>query len=92
MRTARQEKRKAESLARPDPTDSIADQAAGWAVDMAYGEMTAESRRALDAWLAADPRHRGAYARARRALCDGGCSDPGRTRIGRCRRDFEQRK
>jgi len=51
-------------LARPDPTDSIADQAAGWAVDMAYGDMTAESRSALDAWLTADPRHRGAYVRA----------------------------
>ena len=31
---------------------------------MAYGEMTPESRAELEAWLAADTRHRGAYVRA----------------------------
>lgn len=44
--------------------DRISEQAAQWAVDAAYGEMTPESQAALDAWLAEDTRHRGAYARA----------------------------
>ena len=42
----------------------IDEQAAVWAVEAAHGEMTAESRADLDAWLAADTRHRGAYIRA----------------------------
>ncbi|CAN7460341.1 FecR domain-containing protein [Phenylobacterium sp. LjRoot164] len=47
------------------PAGSIDDQAAQWAVETAYGELTAEGRAKLDVWLAADRRHRGAYARAR---------------------------
>jgi transmembrane sensor len=52
-------------LASTAPTNSISDQAVRWAVEQAYGEMTPESRLALDAWLAADTRHRGAFVRAR---------------------------
>ena len=46
------------------PTDSIGDRAAAWAVETAYGEMTPQARAELARWLAADTRHRGAYARA----------------------------
>lgn len=35
-----------------------------WAVETAHGELTPEIRADLDAWLAADRRHRGAYMRA----------------------------
>jgi transmembrane sensor len=52
-------------LASTDPTNGINDQAAEWAVEMAHGETTPESRAELEAWLAADRRHRGAYVRAR---------------------------
>lgn len=52
-------------MASPVPTGSIDEQAALWAVEAACGELTAEGRDALEAWLAADRRHRGAYARAR---------------------------
>lgn len=44
---------------------SINDQAIHWAVELAYGEPTPESRAELEAWLAADTRHRGAFVRAR---------------------------
>lgn len=47
---------------------SIDEQAARWAVDMAYGDMAPDVRAALSLWLEADPRHRGAYIRARAAL------------------------
>ena len=43
----------------------IDEQAAQWAVEAACGELTAQGRAELEAWLAADRRHRGAYARAR---------------------------
>ena len=43
----------------------IDEQAAQWAVEAACGELTAQGRAELQAWLAADRRHRGAYARAR---------------------------
>lgn len=52
-------------MASTAPTDSISDQAVRWAVEQAYGEMTPDSHRALEAWLAADRRHRGAFVRAR---------------------------
>jgi transmembrane sensor len=55
-------------LALPDPSNSIDDQAAHWAVEATYSDMSPESRAELDAWLAADPRHRGAFARVRAAL------------------------
>lgn len=48
--------------------ESIADQAAEWAVLAEFGEMTPASRAALDSWLAADHRHRGAFLRARAAF------------------------
>jgi transmembrane sensor len=47
---------------------NIDDQAAHWVVEVAYGEMSPESRTELDAWLAADPRHRGAFVRVRAAM------------------------
>ena len=47
------------------PAGSINEQAAQWAVEAACGELTAEGRDELEVWLAADRRHRGAYARAR---------------------------
>lgn len=50
------------------PAGSIDDQAAEWAVEAACGELTAEGRADLEIWLAADRRHRGAYARARAVL------------------------
>lgn len=55
-------------MALPDPSNSIDDQAAHWAVEATYSEMSSESRAELDAWLTADPRHRGAFARVRAAL------------------------
>lgn len=54
-------------MASPDREADIADQAATWAARTAYGEMTEESRAELDAWLARDRRHGGAYLRARAA-------------------------
>lgn len=55
-------------LTPPGLSNSIDDQAAHWAVEAAYGDMSPESRAELDAWLAVDPRHRGAFARVRAAL------------------------
>jgi transmembrane sensor len=52
-------------MASPVPAGGIDDRAAEWAVEAAYGELSAEGRLELEAWLAADRRHRGAYARAR---------------------------
>ncbi len=52
-----------------ETTRDIAEQAAGWAARAAYGEMDDDDRLALEAWLSADRRHRGAYLRARAALC-----------------------
>ncbi|MEE3625832.1 FecR domain-containing protein [Nitrospirillum sp. BR 11752] len=42
--------------------------AAGWAARLDARALTADERRALDAWLAADVRHLGALARARALL------------------------
>lgn len=47
----------------PGPTDSRNDQAALWAVRASSAGMSAADRVALDAWLAADRRNRGAYLR-----------------------------
>lgn len=44
--------------------ETISEQAARWAVKSA-GTLTAAEQRELDDWLDADPRHRGAYVRAR---------------------------
>lgn len=51
-------------LASAGPINAIDEQAAVWAVETAHGEMTARSRADLEAWLATDTRHRGAYIRA----------------------------
>lgn len=47
---------------------SVDEAAARWAVRSAYGENTPEARAELEAWLAADRRHRGAYLRAQAGL------------------------
>jgi transmembrane sensor len=39
-----------------------------WAVDATYGELTPERRADLEAWLAADRRHLGAYLHARASI------------------------
>jgi transmembrane sensor len=51
-------------LASPVSSNSINDRAAEWAVEAAHGEMPPASRATLEAWLAADVRHRGAFIRA----------------------------
>jgi transmembrane sensor len=50
--------------------ESISEQAARWAVRVAAGRLSANQQRALDAWLNADQRHRGAYVRARAQWVD----------------------
>lgn len=45
--------------------ESISEQAARWVVRADAAPLNPEDQRALDAWLNADPRHRGAYIRAR---------------------------
>lgn len=52
-------------MASAGPTNSINDQAAEWAVETAYGDLTPAARAELERWLAADTRHRGAFMRAR---------------------------
>lgn len=51
-------------MASAGPINAIDEQAIIWAVETAHGELTPASRTDLDAWLAADARHRGAYTRA----------------------------
>jgi transmembrane sensor len=55
-------------LANLDPERGVADQAAVWAARGAYGEMTEQDCGELEAWLADDRRHRGAYLRAQAAV------------------------
>jgi transmembrane sensor len=55
-------------LANPDPTNDVDEQAARWAARASYGEMTAENRAELTAWLSADRRNGGAYLRAKAGL------------------------
>lgn len=51
-----------------DSTNEIEDWAVRWSARVAHGEMTAARSEELEAWLAADQRHRGAYLRAQAAL------------------------
>jgi transmembrane sensor len=51
-------------LASADSPNAINDRAAEWAVETAHGELAPRARAELDAWLAADRRHHGAYLRA----------------------------
>lgn len=46
------------------PTNIINDTALHWATEVSGGDVTPEIRAELDAWLAADTRHRGAFMRA----------------------------
>jgi transmembrane sensor len=55
-------------LAIPVATDDVEEQAARWAACAVDGDLSPAQAVALDAWLAADRRHRGAYLRARAAL------------------------
>jgi transmembrane sensor len=48
----------------------ISEQAARWVVRAAAGALNPEQQRELDVWLNADPRHRGAYIRARAQWAD----------------------
>jgi transmembrane sensor len=50
--------------------ESINEQAARWAVRADPGPLSPEDQQELDAWLIADPRHRGAYVRARAQWVD----------------------
>jgi transmembrane sensor len=49
---------------------TIEEQAAAWAVRLDRGQLTPAQRRELDAWLAADARHQGAFVRARAQWSD----------------------
>lgn len=51
-------------MANPGSSDSVSDRAAEWAVEAAHGELSPASLAELEAWLAADVRHRGAFVRA----------------------------
>lgn len=55
-------------LASSVPSDGIDAEAAHWAARALDGGMPAEIKDALDTWLAADRRHRGAFLRARAGL------------------------
>ncbi|HEY0943001.1 MAG TPA: FecR domain-containing protein [Steroidobacter sp.] len=50
--------------------DDIDDSAARWVMRMDRGEIGEAEQRELDAWLAADSRHRGAFIRAQAIWCD----------------------
>lgn len=50
--------------------DDIDGSAARWVMRMDRGELGETEQRDLDAWLAADSRHRGAFIRARAIWCD----------------------
>jgi len=54
--------------ASPVTANGVDEQAARWATRLAYGDVTESDRAALEAWLAADRRHRGAYLRAQAGL------------------------
>jgi transmembrane sensor len=54
---------------RPEP-QRIDAEAALWAVRLSSGALKSEERSALDVWLDADPRHRGALVRAQSAWLD----------------------
>jgi transmembrane sensor len=50
--------------------EPISEQAARWAVRADAGPLSPDEQQELDAWLNADPRHRGAYVRARAHWAD----------------------
>lgn len=52
----------------PAALRDIDDAAVGWAVRIDADDLSSTEQSALDAWLAADPRHRGALLRAEAAL------------------------
>lgn len=50
--------------ANPDNANALDERAAQWALRVDAGSLNAEQEAELDAWIAADPRHAGAFARA----------------------------
>jgi transmembrane sensor len=54
----------------PPTVDTISEIAARWAVRADAGNLGPDEERELDSWLAADPRHLGAYVRARAQWVD----------------------
>jgi transmembrane sensor len=50
--------------------ESIREKASRWAIRAVAGPLSPDHQRELDAWLDADPRHRGAYVRARAQWTD----------------------
>jgi transmembrane sensor len=50
--------------------EPISERAARWALRAVAGSLGPNEQRELDAWLSADPRHRGAYVRARAQWAD----------------------
>lgn len=50
--------------ANPDNANALDERAAQWALRVDAGSLNAEQEAELDAWVAADPRHAGAFARA----------------------------
>ncbi|MDV3455898.1 FecR domain-containing protein [Sphingomonas sp. HF-S4] len=50
------------------PSEGIDAEAARWAARALDGDMSADTKYAIETWLAADRRHRGAFLRARAAL------------------------
>jgi transmembrane sensor len=55
---------------RTDPTSSIENSAAEWAVRLSLNTLTASEQTELEAWLAAGTRHQGALLRAQAAWLD----------------------
>ncbi|MFI8682655.1 FecR family protein [Brevundimonas diminuta] len=55
-------------MVQPQPLGVIDSEAAAWATRIDAGPLNPAEQRRLDAWLEADRRHRGAYARARAVL------------------------
>ena len=55
-------------MASEGPAESVDDQAARWAVKVVHGDITPEANTELQAWLASDRRHNGAFVRARAGL------------------------
>lgn len=62
----------------PQSDPSIQETAADWLSRMVSGTASVEDQQGLDNWLAADPRHQGAYLRAQAmwTLLDAGAAEP----------------
>src|SRR5258705_423402 len=63
-------RRRRRSVPTTQTVEPISEQAARWAVRADAGPLGPDEQQELDAWLNADPRHRGAYVRARAQWVD----------------------